>query len=69
MTQVAFPSQLEPDAVGERVLRAIRDDELYIITHGEWQQAAAQRHAAVLAAMPEQLDPALVAMLQGRKAG
>ena len=69
LTQVAFPSQLEPDAVGERVLRAIRDDELYIITHGEWQQAAAQRHAAVLAAMPEQLDPALVAMLQGRKAG
>ena len=53
-----IPSQLEPDAVGERVLQAIRNDELYIITHGEWKQAAAQRHAAVLAAMPEKLDPA-----------
>jgi NAD(P)-dependent dehydrogenase (short-subunit alcohol dehydrogenase family) len=65
-TQVNFPSQMEPAEVGERVLRAVLNDDLYIITHGEWKSAAEQRHAAVIGAMPDQLDPFLVAMLQGR---
>jgi len=65
-TQVSFPSQLEPAEVGERVLRAVLNDNLYIITHGEWKPAAEQRHAAVIAAMPDQLDPLLIAMLRGR---
>jgi NAD(P)-dependent dehydrogenase (short-subunit alcohol dehydrogenase family) len=65
-TQVSFPSQLEPAEVGERVLRAVLNDDLYIITHGEWKAAAEQRHAAVIGAMPDQLDPLLVAMLRGR---
>jgi NAD(P)-dependent dehydrogenase (short-subunit alcohol dehydrogenase family) len=64
--QVSFPSQMEPAAVGQRVLEAVLNDELYIITHGEWKAAAQRRHAALLAAMPEKLDPSLVAMLQGR---
>jgi NAD(P)-dependent dehydrogenase (short-subunit alcohol dehydrogenase family) len=65
--QVMFPSQMEPAQVGRRVLEAVLDNELYIITHGEWKSAAEQRHAALLAAMPDKLDPALVAMLQGRR--
>jgi hypothetical protein len=43
----------------------VLNDQLYIITHGEWRPTAAARHAAILAAMPEKVDPALVAMLQG----
>jgi NAD(P)-dependent dehydrogenase (short-subunit alcohol dehydrogenase family) len=65
-TKVAFPSMMDPAEVGALVLKAVRNDELYIITHGEWRPMAAARHAALLAAMPEKLDPALVAMLQAR---
>ena len=67
--RVHFPSMMEPAVVGALVLNAVVHDELYVITHGEWKAAAERRHAAVLAAMPEQLDPALVAMLQGQPAG
>jgi NAD(P)-dependent dehydrogenase (short-subunit alcohol dehydrogenase family) len=66
-TQVPFPSMLEPAQVGALVLDAVRNDELYIITHGEWRPAAEVRHAAIIAAMPQKTDPALVAMIQGRK--
>ncbi|HSC06757.1 MAG TPA: SDR family NAD(P)-dependent oxidoreductase [Steroidobacteraceae bacterium] len=65
-TKVPFPSMMEPSEVGALVLKAMRNDELYIITHGEWRPMAEMRHAAILAAMPEKLDPALVAMLAAR---
>ena len=65
-TRVSFPSMMEPAHVGALVLNAVRNNDFYIITHGEWRSHAAARHAAVLAAMPEKLDPALVAMLAGR---
>jgi len=68
-TRVPFPSMMEPADVGALVLNAVRDDELYIITHGEWRPMAEARHAAIIAAMPEKLDPALVAMLAGRPGG
>src|SRR5215472_7922000 len=61
---VVFPSMMQPQEVGALVLKAIMDDELHIITHGEWRPMAAARHATLIAAMPERLDPALVAMLQ-----
>jgi NAD(P)-dependent dehydrogenase (short-subunit alcohol dehydrogenase family) len=63
-TRVPFPSMMEPAEAGALVLQAVRDDELYIITHGEWRPMAEARHAALIAAMPEKRDPALVAMLQ-----
>jgi NAD(P)-dependent dehydrogenase (short-subunit alcohol dehydrogenase family) len=63
-TQVRFPTMLEPTAVGRLVLKAVQDDELYIITHGEWRSEAERRHAALIAAMPSKLDPALLAMVQ-----
>jgi NAD(P)-dependent dehydrogenase (short-subunit alcohol dehydrogenase family) len=65
-TKVPFPSMMEPAEVGELVLKAVRNDELYIITHGEWRPMAEARHAAIIKAMPEKLDPALVAMLAAR---
>jgi NAD(P)-dependent dehydrogenase (short-subunit alcohol dehydrogenase family) len=66
-TKVAFPSMMDPAEVGALVLNAIRNDELYVITHGEWRPMAAARHAALLAAMPDKVDPALVAMINGRR--
>ena len=65
-TQVPFASMMEPAEVGSLVLGAIKNDDLYVVTHGEWRAAAAARQAAILAAMPDKLDPALVAMLQAR---
>jgi NAD(P)-dependent dehydrogenase (short-subunit alcohol dehydrogenase family) len=67
--QVHFPSMMEPSAVGALVLNAVVRDQLYVITHGEWRGAAEGRHAALIAAMPEKLDPALVAMLRGSAPG
>jgi len=64
---VVFPSLMEPAEVGTLVLRAVRSNELYIITHGEWRPMAEGRHAALIAAMPGRLDPALVAMLEARR--
>jgi NAD(P)-dependent dehydrogenase (short-subunit alcohol dehydrogenase family) len=63
---VAFPSMMEPAEVGALILNAVRKDEMYVITHGEWKTAAEGRHAALIAAMPEKLDPKLMAMLQAR---
>ena len=65
-TKVPFPSMMEPAEVGRLVLKAVLDDELYIITHGEWRPGAEARHAAIIGAMPTKLDPALVAMVQAR---
>jgi NAD(P)-dependent dehydrogenase (short-subunit alcohol dehydrogenase family) len=64
--QVMFPSMMEPVEVGALILKAVRNDELYVITHGEWRSAAEGRHAALIEAMPAKTDPALVAMLQAR---
>src|SRR4029077_3024090 len=66
-TKVPFPSMMEPAEVGALVLNAVRNDELYIITHGEWRPMAEARHAALIAAMPVKLDPLLVTMLQGSR--
>jgi NAD(P)-dependent dehydrogenase (short-subunit alcohol dehydrogenase family) len=66
---VAFPSMMEPAEVGALIVRAILSNELYVITHGEWRGGAAQRHAALMAAMPEKTDAKLLAWLQGRAAG
>jgi NAD(P)-dependent dehydrogenase (short-subunit alcohol dehydrogenase family) len=41
---------LEPDAVAERILQGVRDDELYVITHPSWLPLVRERHAAVEAA-------------------
>jgi NAD(P)-dependent dehydrogenase (short-subunit alcohol dehydrogenase family) len=66
-THVPFPSMMEPEEVGRLVLRAVQNNDLYVITHGEWRPMAEGRHSALIDAMPEKVDPALVAMLQGRR--
>ena len=60
------PSELwmDPCEVGVRVLKAIRDDEPYVITHGEWRPMAVARHEAMLAAMPDKINPDLIASLR-----
>jgi NAD(P)-dependent dehydrogenase (short-subunit alcohol dehydrogenase family) len=55
---------MEPAEVGARILQAIHNDELYVITHGEWRPAVIARHAAILAAMPEKVNPDLIATLR-----
>jgi hypothetical protein len=61
-----LPGLMEPAEVGALVLKAVQNDELYVMTHGEWRDAADALHAARVAAMPVKLDPALAAMLKGR---
>jgi NAD(P)-dependent dehydrogenase (short-subunit alcohol dehydrogenase family) len=41
---------MDPDAVGRRVLRAIRANELYVLTHPEFRAPFAARAEAILAA-------------------
>jgi NAD(P)-dependent dehydrogenase (short-subunit alcohol dehydrogenase family) len=43
-------SALSPEAVGHRVLRAIRDDEFYIFTHTGQRDAIPARHHRISAA-------------------
>ena len=58
---------MEPDTVGDMVVKAIRNNELYIITHGEWREAAKARFDAMLAAMPTEVNPNLIASLMPKK--
>lgn len=58
------PLWMEPAEVGARILAAVRNDTLYVITHGEWRPAVVARHEALLAAMPEQVNPELIASLR-----
>ena len=39
---------LHPDAVGRRVLEAIRNDEFYIFTHVSTRDVLARRHARII---------------------
>jgi len=57
------PLWMDPEEVGRLIVKAIRNNELYVITHGEWRAAVMARHAAMLAAMPEKNDPNLIATL------
>lgn len=55
---------MEPPVVGAMVLEAIRRNELFVITHGEWRPAVAARIEAILAAMPEKIDPRILESLR-----
>ena len=41
---------LPPAAVAARILRAVREDDLYIITHPDWKPSVDARHQAIAAA-------------------
>jgi NAD(P)-dependent dehydrogenase (short-subunit alcohol dehydrogenase family) len=59
---------MEPDEVGDMVVRAIREDQLYVITHGEWRGAVQARYDAILGSMPVDTNPELIASLRARPA-
>ena len=61
------PLWMEPEEVGQMVLDAILANQLYVITHGEWRGAVQQRHDAILAAMPTQVNPELIASLRPKE--
>jgi NAD(P)-dependent dehydrogenase (short-subunit alcohol dehydrogenase family) len=44
-------SGLDPSDAAERVLTAIREDELYAFTHPDWREEVEERFAGILAAM------------------
>jgi NAD(P)-dependent dehydrogenase (short-subunit alcohol dehydrogenase family) len=57
-----FGHMMEPETLAARVLEAIRDDELYIITHPELKAQAEERFQRILAAFDTAADsPALKA--------
>lgn len=70
-------SGMAPEAIGERVLKAIREDEFYIFTHPEWRRLAEPQLREVLDAFGESADPAyagddidgLIAANGGRRFG
>lgn len=39
-----------PEAVAERIVDAVRANELYVITHPDWKPLVTERHAAIAAA-------------------
>ncbi len=59
---------MEPEQVGDMVVEAIRKDELYIITHGEWRDAVTSRYQVMMAAMPKDVNPELVESMRPRRA-
>jgi len=65
--RVVSPLWMDPEAVGEKVLRAIRNEEFYIITHGEWREAFMQRAQAIAEAMPKEVNPELIRSLRERR--
>jgi len=58
---------MEPKQVGEMILDAVLNDKLYVITHGEWREAAIARFDAMVAAMPEKVNPDLIATLRPKE--
>ena len=47
---LGFAGRMEPEAVGARVVHAIRNDEFYIFTHTEERAVVQARHARIAAA-------------------
>ena len=58
---------MEPEQVGDMVVDAIKGDQLYIITHGEWRDAVTARYEAQVAAMPTAVSADLIASLRAHR--
>ena len=57
---------MEPEQVGDMVVKAIREDQLYIITHGEWRDAVKARFEGMLEAMPTDVNDELISSMRRR---
>lgn len=44
---------MEPTEVGDMIVDAIRNNRLYVSTHGNWKEAVEERFQALIASMPE----------------
>ncbi len=67
-TPAPITGGMDPLAVGERVLRAIHDNELYIFPHGEFKEEVAAYFQRMLDAFPgeQDIDPERRAMEERR---
>lgn len=45
---------MDPVETGERVMRGIRNNDLFIHTHPEWRAGYQSRHDAVMRAIPDE---------------
>jgi NAD(P)-dependent dehydrogenase (short-subunit alcohol dehydrogenase family) len=52
MKEKVLPAGMDPIEIGERVLRGIRNNDLYILTHPEYEQGIRDRFEAILASIP-----------------
>jgi len=58
-----YAAPMEPEEVGERVVEAIRQEQLYLFTHTEHRELVSRRFDAVLQSMPrEEADPVRAAV-------
>lgn len=48
---------MDPIELGARVLRGVLSDDLYILTHNEFEEAIREQFAPILAAMPTEAPP------------
>jgi hypothetical protein len=51
------PALMDPLEAGRLVLRGIRNNDLYILTHPEIEQGMQERHEALMASIPRDLNP------------
>ncbi len=54
---------MDPDQVGDMVVKGIRGNEPYIITHAEFREMMQRRWTAIMEALPGEIDPELLASL------
>lgn len=54
---------MEPEEVGRMVLKAILENQLYVVTHGEWRGAVQARHDQIMAATPTAVNMDLIRSL------
>jgi NAD(P)-dependent dehydrogenase (short-subunit alcohol dehydrogenase family) len=57
MKEKVLPAGMDPLEIGERVLRGIRNNDLYILTHPEYEQGIRDRFEAILASLPIEKEP------------
>jgi NAD(P)-dependent dehydrogenase (short-subunit alcohol dehydrogenase family) len=59
------PRWMDPELVGEMVVRGIRENQLYIFTHSMFRRGMQEKFSKMLASLPEQADdPELMASLE-----
>jgi NAD(P)-dependent dehydrogenase (short-subunit alcohol dehydrogenase family) len=58
MREQVLPTGMDPMEVGQRVLRGIRRNDLYILTHPEYEAGLRERFEAILASFPLEKPPA-----------